>query len=66
VGVGVEYALMNNVTTALEYRYTAYDEETFSLGGIGFPNGQTSTVTATLDEPMSAITARVNFKLGRP
>ena len=32
-GAGVETLLANNITARVEYRYTDYQDETFTLGG---------------------------------
>ena len=34
VGAGAEALVMNNVTARAEYRYTDYQDETFTLGGV--------------------------------
>jgi outer membrane immunogenic protein len=35
VGAGAEAMLANNITARVEYRYTDYQDETFTLGGAG-------------------------------
>ncbi len=66
VGGGVEFALMDNVTLGVEYRYSDFGSETFNLGivpltaGGGVGPGVTSDVKLQTHE----VTARLNFKFG--
>jgi outer membrane immunogenic protein len=64
VGVGLEYAFTNAMSLGLEYRYTQFEDGEFDLGAIPFPGGLASSVTSSLQETESEITARLNFKLG--
>ena len=63
VGAGVEYALTDNVSLGVEYRYTRFGAKTFNLGGIPLVLA-TSNVTARLEEQTSQVTARLNIKYG--
>jgi outer membrane immunogenic protein len=64
VGVGLEYALTPNLSAAFDYRYSFYGSKTFALGGLLFPNNETSAVTISATEPTSVINARLNFRFG--
>jgi outer membrane immunogenic protein len=61
-GVGLEYALTNNLSIGAEFRYTEFDPETYKLGAIPFPGMTTSSVTAHVDEPTNEVTMRLNYR----
>ncbi len=59
VGGGAEYALTNNVSLGVEYRYSDFGRESFELGTV---NGVGVTTNADLREHQ--VTGRLNFKFG--
>ncbi len=61
VGAGLEYALTNTTSVGIEYRYTDYGSKSFNLGSVSFPQTP-STVTASISERTSAVTARLNYR----
>jgi outer membrane immunogenic protein len=64
VGLGGEFAVTNNVSFGVEYRYSSFGRETFNLGAIPFPAGAGSTVVSNFDLRTHEVTARLNFKFG--
>ena len=59
VGVGGEFALTNNVSLGVEYRFSDFGRESFNLGTVG---GAAVVTNADLQEHQ--ITGRLNFKFG--
>jgi outer membrane immunogenic protein len=59
VGGGVEFALTNNVSLGVEYRFSDFGRESFELGTV---NGVGVTTNADLREHQ--VTGRLNFKFG--
>ena len=64
IGGGVEFAVTNNVTFGVEYRYSDFGHETFNLGAVPFPAGAGSAVTSRVDLRTHEVTGRLNFKFG--
>jgi outer membrane immunogenic protein len=62
VGGGAEYAVTNNVSFGVEYRYLNLGHETYNLGAFT-PAVNAQTVSSTVDLKSSQVTARLNIKL---
>jgi outer membrane immunogenic protein len=61
VGGGAEYAVTNNVSFGVEYRYLNLGHETYNLGA--FTGATPQAVSSTVDLKSSQVTARLNIKL---
>jgi len=61
IGGGGEYAVTNNVSFGVEYRYLNLGKETYNLGAFTAVNGQ--TVSSSVDLKSSEVIARLNVKL---
>ena len=65
VGGGVEFAITNNVSLGVEYRYSDFGRETFNSGIVPLTaSGTGSFTTTSVDLRTHEVTARLNFKLG--
>jgi len=62
VGAGLEYAITNDVSIGVEYRYTELKSRTYNLGGTTLGTGQTFQNTADVGLKSSEVLARVNIK----
>ena len=62
VGGGVEWAITDNCSFGVEYRYTELGHETYNLGSFGFSNGRNFTTTADVDFRSHEVIGRLNFK----
>src|SRR5580704_4455428 len=62
VGGGAEYAVTNNVSFGVEYRYLNLGKETYNLGAFT-PGANAQTVSSTVDLKSSEVLARLNIKL---
>jgi len=62
VGGGAEYAVSNNVSFGVEYRYLNLGKETYNLGAFT-PGATAQTVSSTVDLKSSEVLARLNIKL---
>lgn len=63
VGGGAEYAVTNNVSFGVEYRYLNLGNETYNLGAFTPVGGNGQTVSSTVDLKSSEVLARLNIKL---
>ena len=63
IGGGVDYAVTNNVSLGVEYRYFDVGTETYNLGAFTPAGGAAQTVTSTVGLKASEVTARLNVKL---
>jgi outer membrane immunogenic protein len=63
VGGGAEYAVTNNISFGVEYRYFNLGKETYNLGAFTPAVGAAQTVSSTVDLKSSEVLARLNIKL---
>jgi outer membrane immunogenic protein len=63
VGGGAEYAVTNNVSFGVEYRYLNLGKQTYNLGAFTPAGGAAQTVSSTVDLKSSEVLARLNIKL---
>jgi outer membrane immunogenic protein len=63
VGAGIDYAVTNNVSLGVEYRYFDVGTETYNLGAFTPAGGAAQTVTNTVGLKASEVTGRLNIKL---
>ncbi|MGP0091993.1 MAG: outer membrane protein [Xanthobacteraceae bacterium] len=63
VGGGAEYAVTNNVSFGVEYRYLDLGNETYNLGAFTPVGGHAQTVSSTVDLKSSEVLARLNIRL---
>ena len=61
-GAGIEYAITDNVSLGVEYRYTELSSETYNLGGFTFANGRSFQTTADVGFNSHEVLARLNIK----
>jgi opacity protein-like surface antigen len=64
VGLGAEYALTSSISAGMEYRYSWFGSQSYSLGSIPFPGpgGVASSISSRVAETTNEITIRINYR----
>lgn len=62
VGAGAEYAVTNNVSLGVEYRYLTLNRATYNLGTVTSATGAVSNVTTDVGLNSSQVLVRLNVK----
>jgi opacity protein-like surface antigen len=62
VGAGAEYAVTNNVSLGIEYRYLTLGKATYNLGTVTSATGVVDTMTTDVNLNSSQVVGRLNVK----